>query len=246
MARPTVKWIHLPDDVRVEVLSLLALPDAYNLNLAHPHPAHSKAIRTRIAALTTLRNAWINSCQNALPSYANPPHLAASSTRAALLPTHFTQLTTLTLRNSNLTTLGPIHEFPHLRVIDASHNALTMLPLSIAACSSIRVLDLGFNNFQRFPTVIMGLPHLCTLLLHNNPLLSLPSNQWLALSQLCRLGLFRCRLTGTLPNELCKWLVTPTTQGRHRSANFNQNDFDREAVAHLFRQFPKLSSVLYI
>lgn len=242
----TTKWIHLPEDIRVRILSLLSLSDAYNFNMAHPHPAHSQAIRTRIKALVALRIAWVNSSQNALPSYANPPHLASKSRRAALLPTQFTQLTTLTLRHSNLTTLGPIHEFPKLRVIDASRNALTSLPPSIAACSSIRVLDLGFNNFRYFPSIVMRLPHLCTLLLYNNPLLSLPSNHWLASSHLHRLGLFGCRLTGTLPDELCKWLVTPTTKGRYRLANCDQNDLDREAVAHLFQQFPKLSSALYI
>lgn len=241
-----IKWVHLPDDIRVHILSFLPLFHAYNLNLAHPHPAHSQAIRARIAALATLRHAWIHSCHNPLPSYSNPPHLATSAARAKLLPIHFTHLTTLTLRSTDLTSLGPIHEFSRLRVIDASHNALATLPSTIAMCPSLRVLNLGFNNFRHFPTDVMHLPHLCTLLFHNNPLTSLPSNQWLALPNLYRLGLFGCHLTGSLPEELCKLLVTPTARGRYRSANFKQNNLDRIAVARLFQQFPRLSSVLYI
>lgn len=239
-------WTSLPEDIRIHIMSYMCLPDAFAANLAHPHPAHSRAFRMRIEALRPLREAWVTSHQAALPSYANPPHLASQAARIALSPTDFSELSTLTLRHTNLSTLSPIHELGNLRVIDASYNNLTSIPLSITGCKQLRVLNLGFNKIQAFPSVVMHLPHLCTLLLHNNPINSLPSQHWLALSHLYRLGLFDCQLTGTLPDQLCHWLATPTEHGRNRSANLQRNNFDPGTVAHLFNNFPQLSSAVTI
>lgn len=245
MAPISVTWKSLPDDVRILILSHLSLPDAFNVNIAHPHPAHSSTIRQRIKALQTLRNAWVESQPNPLPSRDNPPHLSTRSERASLPPALFTQIKVLTLRQTKLASLGPIHEFPNLRIIDAAHNMLSTLPSSIVTCKTLRVLDLGFNRFQHFPSSVMHLPRLCTLLLYNNPLSSLPSENWSAFSHLRLLGFGNCQLTA-LPNQFCEWLTTQTQHGRFRSADFEGNNIDPEAIAKLFRTFPRLSAAILI
>lgn len=241
-----MNWLALPDDVRVLVFSHLSLTDAFNLNLACPHPVHSSAIRARIHELEPLRNAWIHAEQSALPSYANPPHLATPSARRSLLPSQFISLSTLTLRRTHLFSLPGIHEFTRLRVIDASYNHLTHIPPQIALCTTLRVINLGHNELSQFPLIVMKLPHLCTLLLHNNPISTLPVSPWINLAHLCRLGLFECQLSGGLPDQLCKLLSTPTHQGRQRSANFQRNNFDPNVLEKLFRIFPRLSSNILI
>lgn len=244
--RHLITLSNLPDDIRMLIVSNLPLSDAFNLNLALPHPSHSAAIRRRICKLRPLRDAWIHAEQSALPSYANPPHLATPSARHSLSPLDFTSLTTLTLRRTHLTTLPAIEELNQLRVIDASYNHLTNLPPSITSCTKLRVLNLGHNQLHRFPTIVMNLPHLCTLLLHNNPITSLPTNCWSDLVHLYRLGLFECQLSGVLPDQLCKLLSTPTRRGRQRSANLQRNNFDPDLLANVFNIFPLLSSVILI
>lgn len=236
-----IKWTSIPDDVRLRILSLLPLQDVYNANLAFPHPAHSAAFRQRIQTLRPLRDAWVHAEQSGLPSHSNPPHLTTSAARLAQSPLQFTSLKTLTLRHAGMRALPGIHECTQLRVLDASQNRLISLPPTLRHCSDLRVLNLGYNNLQHFPLLLIQLPRLCTLLLHNNPIKTLPSNNWVNLAYLYRLGLFDCELTGPLPDQLCKLLATRTKHGRHRSVNLQRNNFDTMSIAHLFTNFPHLS-----
>lgn len=241
LAKKVTKWTSLPDDIRLRILFDLPLPDAFNANLAFPTRENSLAIRKRIDAIRPLRDAWIRANPAALPSYANPPHLKSREARVAALPLDFILLKTLTIRHADATSLSGIHEFTQLHVLDASHNHLTSLPKSITQCAELRVLHLGFNRLKHFPRLVKQLPRLCTLLLPNNPITTLPSRNWLDMTYLYRLGLFNCELSGPLPEELCKWLNTRTTHGRQRSANLQSNKFDAMSRADLFTDFPHLT-----
>lgn len=235
-----ITWENLPCDIRVSIFSHLSLNDAFNLNLAYPHSLHSSAIRKRILKLEPLRLAWIHSEQSALSSFANPPHLATPSARISLSSLSFVRLSTITLSGTHLTGLPGIQELRNLRVIDASCNLLSNLPTELSQCKELRVLNLGYNQLSDFPKVVMELPNLCSLLLHHNPIADVPHDSWSRLLYLHRLSLYECKLSGTLPEKLCEWLCTSTQHGRHRSANFDHNNFQRDELENCFSNFPSL------
>lgn len=245
MSVDSFPWRALPDDIRLSVLSNLSLDDAVAFNLACPDVLHSRHIRKRIRRLSALRTAWVHSEQSALPSYANPPHLRSSSARSALSPVEFTHVTTLTLQNCQITSLAGVHELSALRVLDASNNRLTDVPDGIIRCSGLRVINLGNNQFTHVPPVLMELTSMCTLLMHYNPITYLPDD-WSALDQLYRLGLFECRLSGSLPDTLCELLSTKTAEGRRRTANLQHNSVEDDDVRKLFQRFPSLCHSILI
>lgn len=86
---------------------------------------------------------------------------------------------------------------------------------------------------------------MCTLLMHHNPITYLPDN-WKALDQLYRLGLYECRLSGSLPDTLCELLSTKTSEGRRRSANLQHNSVEDDEVRKLFQRFPSLCHSILI
>lgn len=158
--------------------------------------------------------------------------LDLSSNRLTELPRFRSpNLEELAVADNRLESLSPLEDLPQLRVLDASRNALRLLPYSIGAlsqltevhlrnnsletlppslgmCQNLRMLDVSDNKLETIPEEIGLIPSLTNLKFRHNSLTWVPA----ALSQLPHLqelDLFNNRRIGNLPEEMTRNEETP-------------------------------------
>jgi len=137
--------------------------------------------------------AWTNRDISGELTESSANELTDKSIRIVLSRNKITQISDGFFQHKHLTLL---------RVLDLSHNKISVIPNCISVLKDLRDLDLSHNSFRTFPEECIGLPSLKKLDLSHNLITTLPNSipQFPAITKI----IIQDNKIHTLPQSVCE------------------------------------------
>lgn len=226
----TFPWLHLPQDLKLRILSQLPLD--FVLQHQHLFPYSSPTnVNDRFSKLLPVRLDWVHSPIE----IRNTPLYRSRASRMLCSPLSFVHLQRLVLGTSRLTIIPrAIGELKLLKVLHLDDNLLTHFPEEITQCENLLLIDCTHNRFRTFPPQLLQMPSLRHVIFAHNPLTSLPRGI-ATLPWLNTLSFYDCRLI-QLPMDL----IVKFASEEKFSLNIASNRFKRGYIRGLCETWPTL------